>query len=157
MRPGLAGVEQRQDIRVLELRGGLDLHEEARGADRFGQLGLEDLEGDLTVEATPVTTPIDVALATDPTTRELAELFNAMLAKAQAALQGYNDMREELRRALGDDSCLAPLKANRERWQGVVDGSARIEVPPPPQGKRSRWKKRPRRSPPPPGGGWCSR
>ena len=37
---GLAGVEERQDVRVLELRRGRDLLHEALGAEDGGQLGL---------------------------------------------------------------------------------------------------------------------
>jgi methyl-accepting chemotaxis protein len=43
--------------------------------------------------------------------QELVDLFNGMLEKAQCALAGYNQLREELRRTLGDRSCLADLEA----------------------------------------------
>jgi methyl-accepting chemotaxis protein len=65
--------------------------------------------GDLTVAVTPVTSPID-AHSDDPAVQALVELFNAMLAKAQVALAGYNEVRETQRRALGDRSCLADLQ-----------------------------------------------
>jgi hypothetical protein len=42
----LARVEQRQDMRMLEVRGRLDLGQEALRTDHRGQLGLEDLERD---------------------------------------------------------------------------------------------------------------
>ncbi len=72
--------------------------------------GLEAMQkGDLTVEVRPATTPIDLS-SDDPITREQIELFNGMLAKAQAALRGYNAVREELRTALGDQSCLRTLE-----------------------------------------------
>jgi methyl-accepting chemotaxis protein len=64
--------------------------------------------GDLTVRADPMTTPIEAA-SPDPETQELVDLFNAVLAKAQTALHGYNAVREELRAALGDQSCLTDL------------------------------------------------
>ena len=67
-------------------------------------------DGNLTVAATPVTQPID-ARPDDPVLAEIAVVFNSMLAKAQAALEGYNALREQLRTALGDQSCLAPLTA----------------------------------------------
>ena len=34
-----------------------------------------------------------------------------MLAKAQTALEGYNSVRETMRAALGDESCLEGLQA----------------------------------------------
>ena len=43
------GVEERQDVRVLEARGGLDLGEEPLGADYGGQLRPQHLHRDLTV------------------------------------------------------------------------------------------------------------
>ena len=65
--------------------------------------------GDLTVTVTPVTTAID-ARSDDPALQRLVELFNAMLSKAQAALEGYNEVRETQRRALGDHSVLDGLQ-----------------------------------------------
>ncbi|MGO9788427.1 MAG: HAMP domain-containing protein, partial [Solirubrobacteraceae bacterium] len=65
-------------------------------------------KGDLTVEVIPVTRPID-ARTSDPEFAELASVFNSMLSKAQAALAGYNELREQLREALGDQSCLEGL------------------------------------------------
>ena len=44
--PRLAGVEDRQDVRVLQPRGELDLAEEALRPERQGKLGVEDLERD---------------------------------------------------------------------------------------------------------------
>ena len=46
---GLARVEQRQDVRVLQVRGDLDLREEALGAEHGGELGVQHLDGDLAV------------------------------------------------------------------------------------------------------------
>src|SRR5664279_4481742 len=60
-------------------------------------------DGDYTSAVTPVTTPIDL-VADDPKMAELVTVFNSMLGKAQAALEGYNTLREELRAALGDHS-----------------------------------------------------
>ncbi len=74
-------------------------------------------KGDLTVEVVPVTKPID-ARTSDPEFAELAEVFNSMLSKAQAALTGYNELREQLRQALGDQSCLEGLT---ERLHGLSD------------------------------------
>jgi len=64
--------------------------------------------GDLTVVATPVTTAID-AKSADPEIQALVEVFNSMLGRAQAALDSYNTMREDLRSALGDQSILGQL------------------------------------------------
>jgi hypothetical protein len=44
-----AGVEERQNVRVLEARRGLDFRDEALGAQHGGELGLEDLECHLAV------------------------------------------------------------------------------------------------------------
>ena len=46
---GLARVEQRQDVRVLEVGGELDLGEEPLGADDGGELRAQNLERDLAV------------------------------------------------------------------------------------------------------------
>jgi methyl-accepting chemotaxis protein len=66
-------------------------------------------EGDLTVRVDPVTSPIDTT-SDDPALQRLVDLFNSMLQKAQSALEGYNDVRETQRRALGDHSCLEGLQ-----------------------------------------------
>jgi methyl-accepting chemotaxis protein len=72
--------------------------------------GLDAMRGgDLTVAVTPVTTPI-TAHSEEPAVQALVELFNGMLDKAQAALEGYNDVRETQRRALGDHSILNGLE-----------------------------------------------
>ncbi len=73
--------------------------------------------GDLTVEVIPVTKPID-AKTSDPEFAELAAVFNSMLSKAQTALAGYNELREQLRVALGDQSCLEGLT---ERLHSLSD------------------------------------
>ena len=46
---GLAAVEEREDMRVLQRGGGLDLDDEPLGAEDRGELRLEDLERDLPV------------------------------------------------------------------------------------------------------------
>ncbi|MGO9957954.1 MAG: methyl-accepting chemotaxis protein [Solirubrobacteraceae bacterium] len=74
-------------------------------------------KGDLTVEVVPVTKPID-ARCDDREFTELAQVFNSMLSKAQAALAGYNELREQLREALGDQSCLEGLT---ERLHSLSD------------------------------------
>ena len=48
---GLARVEQRQDVRVLQVGRELDLGQEPLGADHGGELGPEDLERDAPVVA----------------------------------------------------------------------------------------------------------
>ena len=73
--------------------------------------------GDYTVVAVPVTKPID-AVTEDPVLQEIGRVFNSMLAKAQAALEGYNVLREQLAEALGDQSCLGPLT---ERLHSLSD------------------------------------
>jgi methyl-accepting chemotaxis protein len=72
--------------------------------------GLEAMSaGDLTVEVTPVTAPLEST--GNPVVDELADVFNRMLGKAQQALAGYNAVREDLRGRLGDRSILADLDA----------------------------------------------
>ena len=46
---GVAGVEEAEDVGVLEARGDLDLAGEALGAEGGGELGTEDLDGDAAV------------------------------------------------------------------------------------------------------------
>ncbi len=72
-------------------------------------------EGNLAVAVAPVTTPIDAA-AVDPFAAELVELFNSILAKTQTALTDYNTLREELRSALGDQSCLTSSASGCTAW-----------------------------------------
>ena len=66
--------------------------------------------GDLTHVASPVTTPLDETAFTGEMA-EIAKVFNRMLASAQQAIGFYNEMREELRTALGDHSSLGALTA----------------------------------------------
>jgi methyl-accepting chemotaxis protein len=82
--------------------------------------------GDLTVEVVPVTHAI-TADVTDPEMRELVELFNAMLAKAQTTIESYETLRNDLRAALGDHSCLEDLRGrlrslNEHCLTGLGDG-----------------------------------
>jgi methyl-accepting chemotaxis protein len=65
--------------------------------------------GDLTVHVAPATEPITTT-SENPETQALVDLFNSMLAKAQTALEGYNGVRETMRSALGDQSCLGDLQ-----------------------------------------------
>ena len=73
--------------------------------------------GDLTVDVTPRTTPLE-ATSQDPEVAALVEVFNRMLTKAQTALESYNAVREELRRALGDQSCLSDLTTRLKSLDG---------------------------------------
>jgi methyl-accepting chemotaxis protein len=80
--------------------------------------GLEAMgDGDLTLVVTPVTAPI-VSDSDDPDLRELVTLFNGMLDTAQAAIAGYNAVREQLARSLGDHSCIDDLQ---ERLTSLSD------------------------------------
>jgi methyl-accepting chemotaxis protein len=108
--------------------------------------GLEEgldamVRGDLTLSASPVTKPID-AESDDPAVQELAEIFNRMLGRAQAALESYNAMREQLRGVLGDQSILNDLRGRlhslhdncltnlNNGLQSMADGDLSIEVLP---------------------------
>jgi len=73
--------------------------------------------GDLTVEVRPVTEHLEPTSAS-PALRTATEVFNAMLTRAQAAIEGYNDVRERMRRALGDHSCLEDLQARLTSLDG---------------------------------------
>lgn len=74
-------------------------------------VGLQSMvDGDLTRAARPATLP----LTASPGHRlgELGETFNKMLARSRTALRSYDTMREDLRVALGDTSCLDELRAS---------------------------------------------
>ncbi len=76
--------------------------------------GLEAVDaGDLTVVATPVTTPLDESKFSGEL-GEVVKVFNRMLGSAQAAIEAYNAMREQLRSALGDSSSLEQLTNRME-------------------------------------------
>ena len=49
--PRLARLEQRHDVRVLQLGRDADLAQESLGADRGGDVGIEHLDGDLPLVA----------------------------------------------------------------------------------------------------------
>ena len=97
--------------------------------------------GDLTVRVDPATKPITTR-SEDPETQELIELFNSMLTKAQTALEGYNSVRETMRSALGDQSCLDGLSTRLnsmsdhcltglgEGLQAMADGDLTVNVYP---------------------------
>jgi hypothetical protein len=77
---GLARIEEGQDVGVLQVGGGLDLREEALGADDGGELGLEDLEGDLALV-------LDVLGQVDAGHAALAELAPDLVAAGEGGLQ----------------------------------------------------------------------
>src|SRR5215207_7965651 len=98
--PAAAAVPDRDALE--QLRDGLrGLHEHCL-TDLVGGLGAV-ARGDLTRMVAPRTTPITDG-AQDPLVGELVGLFNAMLDTTQAALLAYEDVRAELRSALGDRS-----------------------------------------------------
>ena len=51
VRRPLSAIEQRQDVRVLQVGGGLDLAQEPLGADHRGELRPQHLDRDLAVVA----------------------------------------------------------------------------------------------------------
>jgi methyl-accepting chemotaxis protein len=105
--------------------------------DRLGDLDacLGDLgrglvamtDGDLTVAVDSDLQPITAVDGS--AVGELAELFNSMLGRAQASLAAYNEMRETLRHALGDQSSLDALSARleslRARTLAELEGALR--------------------------------
>lgn len=74
-------------------------------------------EGDLTREVRAVTEPIEL-VPDDPFVSELVGLFDRMLTRVQASLASYEALRADLRRVLGDESCLAGLEV---RLQSLSD------------------------------------
>jgi methyl-accepting chemotaxis protein len=104
------------DVAADELRGRLrSLHDHCltnlvAGLDAMNR-------GDLTYAVAPATTPITTR-SENPETQELVDLFNSMLEKAQTALDGYNGVRETMRAALGDQSCLDGLQDRLDSLSG---------------------------------------
>lgn len=90
-------------------------------------------DGDFTIGARAVTEPIQTH-SDNPQVRGLIDLFNAMLARSQATLVAYEQLRGDLSDALGDRSCLPELYGRLasleehcltdldEGLQAVVDG-----------------------------------
>ena len=72
-------------------------------------------DGDLTISARPVTHPLRAAPGNH--LGELGEVFNLMLARSRTALRSYDAVREDLRTALGDHSCLDDLRAGLKSLQ----------------------------------------
>jgi methyl-accepting chemotaxis protein len=108
--------EPAPDPALAELTAGLrSLHDHCL-TDLAGAIDATR-DGDLTVRVQPVTSPVTATAAT-PEVAALVELFNAMLAKAQSALAGYNALAEELNAALGDRSSLTQLG---DRMQSLSD------------------------------------
>gem|GEM_PF-2133002 len=87
------------DVRMKSLDGNC-LTNLGKGLDAM-------MAGDLTVDVQPVTSPLETT--GDMALGSLGTTFNSMLAKAQAGLGGYNEVRETMRAALGDHSILADL------------------------------------------------
>lgn len=82
--------------------------------------------GDLTVTVTPVTAPIEAADA-PAEERELIDLFNGMLLRAQQAIASYNAVREQLSAAFGARSCVDDLEGrltslSNHCLTGLADG-----------------------------------
>jgi methyl-accepting chemotaxis protein len=107
-RPAATALAAAPDTAAIELRARLrSLHDHCltnlvAGLDAMNR-------GDLTVHVAPATEPITTT-SENPETQALVDLFNSMLAKAQTALEGYNGVRETMRSALGDQSCLGDLQ-----------------------------------------------
>jgi methyl-accepting chemotaxis protein len=71
--------------------------------------------GDMTVLVEPTTRPIE-RISSDEI-GEIAVAVNEILAKTVTSIAEYEAMREELRAALGDRSCLTPLTERLERLE----------------------------------------
>ena len=83
---GLAGIEQRENVRVGETRRDLDLAQESLGADFRGQFWSERLEGDLPVMAL-------IPGEEDDCHPTLTELPLNGVSAAQAFLEALNEIR----------------------------------------------------------------
>lgn len=78
--------------------------------------GLQGMaDGDLTRRASPVTKPLVAAPEDD--LGQLGDMFNQMLARSRTALRSYDAVREDLRLALGDQSCLDELRTGLQSLQ----------------------------------------
>jgi methyl-accepting chemotaxis protein len=88
------------------------LDEHALNDLRDGLASIAD--GSLTVEVTSDVAPLEIKRNDE--IGELVGTFNAMLEKTQASVAAYGQMREQLRGALGDHSCLEDLV---ERMQAL--------------------------------------
>ena len=98
--------------------------------------------GDLTVEVRPATKHLETTGGGTSDLDKLEEVFNRMLTRAQGALALYNEVRETLRAALGDQSCLDDLSARMDSLssrcltglesglQSVAEGDLTVEVVP---------------------------
>jgi methyl-accepting chemotaxis protein len=99
---------KKPDPVLAELQARLDSLESHCLADL--ERGLGDMaNGKLTTAVQPVTKPIALH-SDDPQVSRLIETFNAMLGRAQNALDAYNAHRQELRENLGDQSSLTDLR-----------------------------------------------
>lgn len=93
---------------LSEVKAGLrSLHDHCLQDLSNGLRSVDD--GDLTARVSPVTSPVS-SRSGDAEVDELVDLFNAMLDQAQSAIQSYEAVRENLRLALGDSSCLEDLQ-----------------------------------------------
>ena len=115
-----AAVEQREDVGVLEARGGLDLAQEPLTAQRGGQLGMEDLDGDRTVVA-EVVGQIHGGHATSPELALDAVTVGKSSCKLGEPIHVYQ--KATLPRGPGLGGIQAPVaKQNRPRDQGYRTG-----------------------------------
>ena len=73
--------------------------------------------GDLTVDVTPVTTPVE-ARSGDPLADALAEKMNALIAKVQASVAAYDAVRGQYAERLGDRSCIEDLQDRLDSLSG---------------------------------------
>src|ERR1700712_716806 len=105
--PGDPSAPRSTDLDLAEVRAGLLSLQANCLTNLAGGLGAM-ASGDLTVAVAPVTSPIRDRPA-DPAIAELVDLFNTRLSTAQTALERYEQLRGDLREALGDHSSLEPL------------------------------------------------
>ena len=93
---GDPGVEQRKDVRVLQVRGGPDLRQEPLGPDDGGQIGPEDLDGHL---------PVVLAVVGEVDGRHaaLAELALDLIGVGQRGLQATEGIGHWARDGVRDE------------------------------------------------------
>ena len=91
--PGLTRIEDRQDVRVSQLRGDSDFVQESLGADRRGEVGAHHLEGDEAIVA-------QVAGEVDGRHAALPELALDGIAAGQCVLDLIDGVRQSLDSAM---------------------------------------------------------
>jgi hypothetical protein len=98
----LAGVEQGKDVRVLEIRGGLDFLHEALGSEHRGKLGPQHLHGHLAVV-------LEIPRQIDRRHAALANVALDLVAAGDSGGQTLGDLGHDLPTPRPGRPCAAPV------------------------------------------------